>query len=125
MTTPPIMPKGDTVVICVPTQPYNHAQLDPPFITILNQTTGRPEKLGLFVGAKGEAGQVAIEVPLDGAVVLQNGQRNKNGKLVSQSFALVIEGGTECENSPASAKKKLLQMCREHAQKYSTEESKK
>lgn len=124
-TLPPIVPKADTVVICEPTERYNPDRLAPPFITILNQTTGRPEKFGSYFGVAGEAGQLAIEVPVDGAFVLQTGQRTKAGKLVWQSFTLVIEGGTECENSPASSKNNLLEMCRQHNQKYPDEESKK
>lgn len=125
MTIPPIMPTIDTVVICEPTERYNPERLDRPFVAVLDIATGRPEKFGSYFGVAGEAGQLAIEVPVNGAFMLQTGQRTKAGKLVWQSFTLVIEGGTECENSPASAKKNLLEICREHNQKYPNEESKK
>jgi hypothetical protein len=121
---PPIVPKADTVVICEPTEPYSD-QLDPPFISILNAQTGRPEKFGSYFGVAGEAGQLAIEVPVNGAFVLQTGQRSKTGRMAWQSFSLVIEGVTEDQNSPASQKQRLLTICRDHNQKYPNEDSKK
>jgi len=125
MTLPPIMPALDTVVICEPTEPYNHARLDPPFISILDVATGRPQRFGAFFGTQGEAGQLAIEVPVNGAFVIQTGQRSKAGRMVWQSFSAVVEGVPEDENSPASQKQRLLTMCRDHNQKYPNEESKK
>jgi hypothetical protein len=125
MTIPPIMPTIDTVVICEPTERYNPERLDRPFVAILDETTGRPEKFGSFYGAHGEAGQLAIEVPVNGAFVLQTGQRSKTGRMAWQSFSLVIEGVTEDQNNPASQKQRLLTMCRDHYQKYPNEDSKK
>ena len=125
MPMSPIIPTTHTMVISESTEPYNPDRLEPPFIAVLNATTGRPEKFGSFLGTPGTAGQVAIEVPVNGSFVLQTGQRSKTGRMAWQSFSAVVEGVPEDENSPVSAKKKLLEMCHAHNQKYQTEESKK